>query len=105
MSLNLSEIRKEKRTITVEFGEESFDVTYLPNVITPEVEDEIVAQGDEGGSQRLREQLCAVVDDWDVKVSEKGKKVPLTPDDVKQVPYSVIGAVMQAVVEDQQGNR
>lgn len=99
MSLNLSDLRKNERTITVEIGSQSFDVTYRPFAMTPEREAELDSLEDSPGEWFLQF-FCDVVSDWDVRTSDKGKKVPITPDGLQQVPSGVLRSVMNAVGED-----
>lgn len=98
--MDISKLRSTRRTVTVQYGDESVTVTYSPSAITPKWEQEFVeAARDEWKSRAVIETLSRVVVDWDV--TDGGEPYPPTVENLSALPLDFLGAVLQAIIADQ----
>jgi hypothetical protein len=100
MPINLSDLKKDERTCTVDFGEESGEVTYRPSAYTPETEDayqrEIEKRRPSGGAADL---VSRLVISWDV-IDDHGEQVPVSLEILRGMPSEFLFSVIAAIIKD-----
>lgn len=109
--MKMSEVMAKTKTTTVEWDGEEVEVSYFPARITPTMLSEVldmVASAGSGASAEVNSVpalLEPILDWWDV-LDDKGKRIPPTAENIRGMPMSFLGAVVQATQEDMKpGNR
>lgn len=100
MAVALSNMKKRTKLITVEWDGEEVDVSYFPNVVTPELLEKVDAAADQDNLDVLGVMLEPVLEWWDVLLDD-GTKLPTDAETIRQVPISFLNAVQAAIQEDQ----
>jgi hypothetical protein len=99
MPISLSELQKDRKTVTVSVGEETAEVVYRPSAYTPEVEDEFRLALDGGRpSDALARWLASMVTAWEL-VDENGEQVPPTYEEMRTLPSEFLSLVVTAISE------
>ena len=93
MPLNLTTLAGKTAKVDVEFMGQSTKVLYDPIVLTQENLDNAMT-----GDTAFVEFFCKLVKTWDVQRS--GKKVPITPNGLKDVPMLLLKAIYYRVMSD-----
>jgi hypothetical protein len=93
MPLTLTELKKDKKELSLEFGGGSLKYEFRPNEFTPEVED--LLREEKGGLKVLGR----LVTSWDLLDKPSGKPLPLTVDGLKAVPSALINAMIDQMAE------
>lgn len=87
-------------TLPIEINNDVLTVTYLPDKLTPELEDiyqaDFETQRSGGG---LAKYVLGVLDSWDLK-DDDGNDYPLTIEGLSTLPIKFIGAISTAISED-----
>lgn len=98
---SLKSIMKPSETIEVSFGSELVNVTFRPQYLTPEFEDNLKNLGSEGkATDAFLELFCSVVESWDVKVDESDPEpIPISKESLRSVPYDILGTIIEKVQE------
>ena len=100
---SLKSILKPLQTIPIEFdgpdGVETVMVTYRPQYMTPEFEDELRGLSEEDKSGKVFLQLfCKVVKSWDLKMEETDEEpIPVTVSALRPIAYEILSAIMEKV--------
>jgi hypothetical protein len=96
----LTHLLQDVRTCTVEYDDESAQVTYRPSAYTPEAEDtyqrEIDARRPSGGCADV---LSVMLLSWEV-LDEDGVEIPIELELLRGMPSAFLFAVMAAIVRD-----
>ena len=100
MSIKLSEIQKNKRTCTMEFGGETAKVVYRPAAMTPESEDEFKTALESGRSgDALAGMLANMLVEWDV-LGEDDKPISVEYQVLRTVHTAILDAAIKAIMDD-----
>jgi len=108
MGLKLSDVRREERTATIDFGYGELTVTYRPNVYTPAMVSEMAAVDTDSDNAAIRSQnqsfirqMTELLVSWDL-IDDDGEVVPIdaTDDAFLSVPFPIFRAVMVHIGED-----
>lgn len=110
MAIKLSQIAAQRATTEVEFeGGAKLTVVHNPSAFTPEFEALIREEEDSKvASQFLIKMLCKLIHEWDLVDDEGtilgadhvGEVVPVTQENLCKVPFTVLGAISSAVLEE-----
>lgn len=100
MAMKLSEVQARTKVVSVEWDDETVDVSYSPNRMTPEVLDKASDAEDKGNLDVLGDLLEPVLEWWDV-LDDEDKRLPTDAATIKRMPLSFVMAVLAAVQEDQ----
>lgn len=96
MAIKVSQLNSQKRTVEVKFGEETLNVTYRPNCVTPQFLDDL-QQPKQG--EAIAEAIEKIVVEWDL-LNEQGKQLAPKLALIKTLPIAFLMAVMAAVQAD-----
>lgn len=100
MPIQLAQLKANLRTINVTYFDDNIVVTYRPSELTPVSSSEIQARIDAGeGDNAVVETLCRVMVSWDV-MEDKEKMLPITPQNLAQMPGPLLLAISEAIGED-----
>lgn len=100
MPIEIEDLLKDERTITVEIGGQEGQVVYRPSAMTPELEMMLNrTSAVEGVSTVLSELLI----DWDVTIN--GEKAPFDYDTLIELPSDVVAGVFRAINDDMADRR
>ena len=106
MAFDLYVLESETRDATVEFGGQTLDVVYKPNVITTEFAEKMQSAENDGNVGALADGANQMLEDWDLvrntgtKDKPKHEKVELSLKTLKGLPLSFLGAIFAACMED-----
>lgn len=115
--MKIGELINNSRTLTVKVHGESIEFNYKPGVFTPEyseklneikekskelekLSDEERVQEAKKSEGRLISNLCDLLTRWDIFEDDGKTMYPISTDSLKKVPYLVLNAIMEAIVED-----
>lgn len=104
MAMKLSEVKAKTKITTVEFMDESVDVSYHPAAMTPAILEEVMAlaKGAETDAEDMAlvgSMLEPVLDWWDV-LNDDGSRVPTTKEAIREVPLAFLIKVLDDVQAD-----
>ena len=102
MPINLGDLTKQTRTVTVRFEgtDDTLTVAYRPHCLTPARQAAFSQATREGRhTDVMIEGIQVLVTEWDL-LGEDGQPVPLTAEALAEVPMLVLGAVGAAIGED-----
>lgn len=95
--MRLSDLAKDRRTVTVTVSGGSVNVTYRPAGITPEVEDGLRAMiAEQRVGATLVAMLAGILVDWDLQ-DDDGAMYPIDADGLRRLPMQFLAAVAQAI--------
>lgn len=116
MTVSLSQLRRNVRTINVAYFENNLAVTYRPSELTPQNTSEIQDKIDNGEAKNvIIETLCRVMVSWDLvdtELDEEGNPLldmegnnktvpfPITPESLNTLPGPLLLAISDAIGED-----
>lgn len=100
MPIRLADKLAETKTITVTWDDDTADVSYHPNVVTPALLEQVDEAGREDNLDVMGVLLEPVLDWWDV-LDEKGKRIPVTRETIRNMPMPFLLKVQDAIQEDQ----
>lgn len=104
MPIRLSDLQKDERTCTVEYGGETCEVTYRPSGYTPLVESQLQDEAEAGKpGLALAGLLSKILIGWEVMDGEK--KVPTTYNSLVNLPEAFLVAVVNKITDDVQVGR
>lgn len=98
-------VDSEEKAISVKFGENSLNLVYRVDKITPKSEGrlmDLARENRSGGA--LAEVLAAVVVSWDLE-NDKGEPYPVTIEALSELPILVLSAIFEAIQAAQRPNR
>lgn len=98
--MRLSAVLADLTTLPIDVDGETLNVTYAPSSLTPELEDQYMAEFETqrtGGA--LAKYLANVVTQWDL-VDDEGEPVAPTEEILRTLPVKFLGKVFEAIAED-----
>lgn len=103
MPLSLNALAKDVADLTVRIGEDTVELTFHPNAVTPEVEAEMVAiskTAADGQGMELARLLEEILVAWDIVEDEADTDpIPCTVEGIARVPIAVLGEIAKAIGE------
>jgi hypothetical protein len=104
MPVRLSHLAQDRRTCTIQVGDDTVTVTYRPGGVTPELEDQLrTCLTEQRGGAALVALLTHCLVEWDV-VDDRGAMIPPTASRLRQLPTLFLSRVAQAILEDLRPN-
>lgn len=100
MSVKLDEMKGRTKVITVTWDDETVDVSYHPNVVTPELLEKVDEAARRDNLDVLGVMLEPVLDWWDILL-EDGSRLATDAATIKRVPMSFLNRLQDAIQEDQ----
>lgn len=102
MAVSLKALKGGEKVIPVTYGDETFDVAYLPGEFTGDLL-ATVADTDETKATAALDAMLAlllpVLVRWDIE-DENGENLPITSASLRAVPLAVLRAILGAIQED-----
>lgn len=102
MSIKLSEFQKETKECKVIIGDNELNVKFKLNFYTSEFEDMLFNISKDKTDEKILEaqvySLLNIITDWDF-VDDKGKKLPVTKENIKQIPGLILFKISNAISE------
>ncbi|KPL70119.1 hypothetical protein ADN00_18940 [Ornatilinea apprima] len=100
MSIRISDLVQEERTITIMVGDEELSVTYRPKAYTPLVEDQMqsLMESNRPGNG-LAQMLSHILINWDV-VDENNKPIETTFENIRKFPVALLTLITQEINKD-----
>jgi hypothetical protein len=96
MTLKITDLMAKKCALSVDVAGNAVQLSYRPNVITPEKMAELQKLPVQDS---LVKQICLIVSEWDIE-KEAGKPLPITEPELGKVPVEVLTAVLHAINHD-----
>lgn len=96
MSLKISDLMAKKCALAVDIQGVPVQLTYRPNVITPE---KMARMKKLTVEESIVKQVCMIVVEWDIE-TEAGRPLPITEQELRKVPVDVLAAVLHAINND-----
>lgn len=100
MGIQRRDLERQERTISVTYGDETFDVRYRPGALSvndiDDIQDEV---GEDNPHHALAVTLSRVMVWWDVLDGDEN--VLPTDANLRDFPITMLGAVRDAIQEDQ----
>jgi len=103
--IRLSALTADRRTIVVQFGEDSLSLTYRPSAFNAVQEERELEQRAKG--QHLKSQassLAEIITAWDL-VDDDGKPLPVSEAVIATLGLDVVSRLTRAVLDDLLPNR
>ncbi|MBI4496315.1 MAG: hypothetical protein HY689_00215 [Chloroflexi bacterium] len=101
MGVRISQLKTgATRTISIPVGGDTLTVTYLPETITPAMEDRMHAMAeDQRGAAILVEFVISCVTAWDL-LGDDGEMLPIIREAMAPLPVSFLADVVRAIGQD-----
>lgn len=100
MAVSLRDKMTEAKTIQVEWGPDTVDVSYRPNVVTPALLEEVDEAAKRDDLSSLGVLLEPVLEWWDV-LDDEGNRIPTDQGTIRTIPMRFIVLVQRAIEVDQ----
>jgi hypothetical protein len=100
MAVKMSEMTGRTKVLEVKWDGETVDVSYFPNVVTPELLEQVDEAAKRDNLDILGVMLEPVLEWWDVLLDD-GTRLPTDAATIKKVPMSFLTAVQDAITEAQ----
>ena len=100
MAVKLNEMKNRTKTITVPWDGEEVDVSYYPNIVTPELLEKVDEASAKEDLSVLGVMLEPVLEWWDI-LDDKNKRIPTSAEVIRTIPLNFLNAVQSAIQEDQ----
>ena len=101
MAVKMSEMTGRTKVLTVKWDGEEVDVSYFPNVVTPDLLEKVDEAAKLDNLDVLGVMLEPVLDWWDILETENGPRLPTDQETIKRIPMSFLDALQKAIQEDQ----
>lgn len=96
--MQVGRFRSKRKDLSIDFGDgDVLELTYDPNFLTPNAEDEL---RDSKTSAELAKFLEGMLLDWDL-TNEDGTPFDISYENLCTLPVTVLGLVTTAIAEDQ----
>lgn len=97
----LKSILKPNQTVVIPFGDETVAVTYRPQYLTPEFEDQLKSLNtEEKATEAFLGLFCGLIVSWDLKLDDADPEpIPITVEALRVVPYDILAEVLNRVQE------
>ena len=103
--MRLSDLAKDRRTVTVTVNGGTVSVTYRPGGITPQSEDalrELIAEQRAGAS--LVAMLSGILVEWDLQ-DDEGQPYPMDAESLRRLPTVFLSAIAEGISADLRPNQ
>jgi hypothetical protein len=90
MSIKISDLQKKTKKINITFQEETLNVEYKINVVTPAFVEEKL---------KLYQQLARAISSWDL-MNEDGSMVEISEETFKTLPVQLQTTLLSAITDD-----
>lgn len=102
MPISKSHLKKNMRTVDVDYFGDTVRVVYKPSEITPTVMAEMADAAEEGDQMFTPRILTRALVSWDLAEDESDltKMTPITFEELKDLESSFLNAVLQQITED-----
>lgn len=100
MAVHLHNKMGESKTIQVEWGPDTVDVSYHPNVVTPALLEEVDEAAKRDNLDSLGVLLEPVLEWWDV-LGEDNERIPTDAATIRSIPMRFLILVQRAIEVDQ----
>jgi hypothetical protein len=99
--MKLSTVKSERKKLTIPMEDlGDLHLTYIPGMLTPEIEDELQESFEHPGSGRFATDFISrLVEEWDL-LDDDDVPIPLTIEGLRPVPIPFLGDVLAAIRED-----
>ncbi len=102
MSIQLSELNQEIRTIEIPFGEKMLNVKYHVHGYTGEIEAEILSNGERMPASTMARILSKILVEWDLMNGEEA--YPTTEGTLAKLSLTFLTQVLTAIAQDMRPN-
>lgn len=100
MAVKMSEMKSRTKVLQVTWDGETVDVSYFPNVVTPELLEQVDDAAKRDNLDILGVMLEPVLDWWDILLDDD-TRMPTDADTIKRVPMSFLSKLQDAITEAQ----
>jgi hypothetical protein len=101
MAVALDSMKSRTKIITVNWDGEAVDVSYFPNIVTPDLLEQVDEAARRDNLDVVGVMLEPVLDWWDILEHEGGPRLPTDAATIKRVPMSFLNKLQDAIQEDQ----
>lgn len=98
--VRLSSKMAETKVVTVTWGDDDVDVSYHPNVVTPDLLEKVDQAAQEDNLDVLGVLLEPVLEWWDI-LDDQDKRIPTDRATIREVPMPFLVLVQSAIESDQ----
>lgn len=99
MPVSLSQLQRQRKSIAIDYADQSVEVVYNPAAITVKTLQELTS-GDDKANALIRN-LRLFMLDWDVEDGE-GAKVAITDEVLEELPIDFLVAISEGINKDVQ---
>ena len=104
MPVRISNLVRDRRTVTIPIDDDVVTITYRPGGFTPETEDRLRQYADDQrGGAALVALLADCLIEWDL-VDDDGRPLKPTAENLRRLPTVFLSQVAQAIAEDMRPN-
>lgn len=96
MPVSLSQLQRQRKTIAIEYAEQTVNVVYNPAAITVKTLQELTSGDDKANALIRNLQLFML--DWDVE--DEGGKVAITDEVLENLPIDFLVAISEGINKD-----
>lgn len=100
MTIRLSDIRADVRTVSFVYDGNDVNIQYKPSAITPVLQSKILKL-DTNDSMNMVDVIVNVIVGWDV-LDDKGKPIAITTATLGALPIGFVGQIVTSVFTDMQ---
>lgn len=97
MPVSLRQLQQQRKTVSITYAGETFDVAYNPAAMTPKALD--ILTGESGDKHTIIRNLMLFLLDWDI-VDEAGAKVPVSSEILEELPIDLLADISKALNND-----
>lgn len=96
MAMTLSKVQEKESTVTVLWDGETVDVGYRPGAVTAALLEKVQHAANDNDMGVIGILFTQMLAWWDV-LDDQGERIPVTPENVSQVPLDFAMNVLQTV--------
>ena len=103
MPIRLADLRKERKTVTFPFADDTVTLTYTPGAVTPELEARAFAVDDPKTERYLgglADLLAEILLEWDL-IGDDDQPFKPTRENLGKLSAAFLGATWRAITSDQ----
>lgn len=98
MGIELTDLALDERTCVVTIGTQEAKITYRPSAITTGTMERLQKAEEAGDLGIITRFFSEIVHDWDV--TKQGEKLPITEENLREVPLVVLQGIFMAIMRD-----
>jgi len=99
MAIELADLLRDERKLTVKVAAGELEITYRPSAFTAAAEERYLdAIENKRVNYAYAQALSEILTDWDL--TRNGEVIPIIPDELKHLPAEFLADVFLAVVQD-----